>query len=81
MKLTRRARVLGSLGPKIYRLCMYKLKDTRTMAVPPSCTIDCRSASQSYLYIYKVPVWVDQPRVEDREDLVSQVHGQAFRHG
>ena len=73
MKLTRRARVLGSLGPKIYRLCMYKLEDTRTMAVPPSCTIDCRSAIHNQFFL-NVPVWVDQPRVEDREDPVSQVH-------
>ena len=34
MKLTRRARALGSLGPKIKQLYMFK--EVRAMTVPPS---------------------------------------------
>ena len=72
MKLTDRVRALGSLGPKI-KNNIYIYKETRAMAVPPSCTIDCRSAIHNQFFL-NVPVWVDQPRVEDREDPVSQVH-------
>ena len=61
-----------SLGPKI-KNNIYIYKETRAMAVPPSCTIDCRSAIHNQFFL-NVPVWVDQPRVEDREDPVSQVH-------
>jgi hypothetical protein len=76
VKLTGRARALGSLGPKIKQLYLFMFKETGAMTVPPSCTIDCRSVIHKHIFFIKnVPVWVDQPRVEDHEDLVSQVHG------
>ena len=73
-KLTGQARALDSLGPKIKQLYIYK--ETKAMAVLPSCTVEpVRDLNHFHNHIQNAPVLADQPRVEDHEDPVSQIHG------